>query len=84
MRLVCPITFLALEPGPVPVIAELNAAIARGEIRTLGGGSRRTPLDGVLVRADRAVGYPIERGIPVMLPDEALDLSGHALPLPRS
>ena len=40
------------------------------------------PVEGALIRIDRAIAYPIRDGIPVMLVPEGLAISGVNLNLP--
>jgi uncharacterized protein YbaR (Trm112 family) len=75
MELVCPITHLALKAGSAALLARLNAARERGELRTVTNVVFTTPLEGILVRTDGAVGYPLNCGIPNMLPDAALTIA---------
>jgi len=57
------------------MIANLNDAIRRGNVRNIGGQRLQHPIDGGLVRQRGDVLYPIQEGIPVMLPDEGVELS---------
>jgi len=75
MNLVCPITHLAVKDGGTELVARLNAARERGDLRTISGEAYTNQLEGILVRTDGAVGYPINRGIPNMLPDAALAIA---------
>jgi uncharacterized protein YbaR (Trm112 family) len=52
--------------------AQLIEAIKSGEVRTVAGKEADPALEGALIRADRAVAYPIRDGIPVMLIPEGL------------
>jgi len=63
-------------------ITRINEAIRLGGVRTAGGSAVEQPLEGALIRADRAIAYPIRDGIPVMLVAEGLsipqvNLNGH-------
>ena len=72
--LVCPETRTPLTPADADLLASVNQAIAAGKLKNRGGQTAAGPLDGGLVRADRAVLYPVIDGIPVMLIDEAIPL----------
>ena len=81
--LVCPETHQDVTLATPGEIALLNEAIREGRVRTAGGNSVAQPVEGALIRADRAVAYPIRDGIPVMLVAEGLaipqvNLNGHA------
>lgn len=65
-----------LHPASPELVARLNAARERGELRNLGGEAPRAPLDGGLVREDGARLYPVVDGIVEMLPESAIALEG--------
>jgi len=80
--LVCPETHQDVTLAKPDEIALLNQAIREGRVRTAGGNSVDQPVEGALIRADRAIAYPIRDGIPVMLVAEGLvipqvNLNGH-------
>jgi uncharacterized protein YbaR (Trm112 family) len=56
-------------------IARINAAIGRGQVRTVAGAVVDQSVEAALIRTDRRVAYPIRDGIPVMLVPEGLDLA---------
>ncbi len=70
--LVCPETHQDVTLATADEIARLNEAIRQGQVRTAGGKVVDAPVEGALVRIDRAVAYPIRDGIPVMLVPEGL------------
>ncbi len=72
--LVCPETHQDIALANPTEIEALNAAILRGDVRTVAGAPVAAPVDGALIRADRVVAYPIRDGIPVMLVSEGLKL----------
>lgn len=72
--LVCPESRLPLDEADPSLLARLNAAIRAGQVRNQGGQTLERPLEGGLVRQDRAVLYPILDGIPVLMADEAISL----------
>ena len=81
--LVCPETHQDVTLATPGEIALLNEAIRQGRVRTAGGNPVDQPLEGALIRVDRAVAYPIRDGIPVMLVAEGLairqvNLNAHA------
>ena len=80
--LVCPETHQDVTLAKPGEIAQINAAIRDGRVRTAGGNPVDQPVEGALSRADRAIAYPIRDGIPVMLVAEGLavsqvNLNGH-------
>ena len=74
--LVCPETLKDLTLATPDEIARLNEAIHRGEVQTAAGKPVVEPVEGALVRIDRAIAYPVRDGIPVMLVPEGLVISG--------
>jgi uncharacterized protein YbaR (Trm112 family) len=81
--LVCPETHQDVTLAAPGEIALLNEAIREGRVRTAGGSPVDQPVEGALIRVDRAIAYPIRDGIPVMLVAEGLAISqvklnGHA------
>lgn len=73
--LVCPATHRDVALAMPGEIALLNEAIREGHVQTVGGSPVDQPVEGALIRADRAVAYPIRDGIPVMLVPEGLVIS---------
>jgi uncharacterized protein YbaR (Trm112 family) len=81
--LVCPETHQDVTLATPGEITLLNEAIREGRVRTAGGSPVDQPVEGALIRVDRAIAYPIRDGIPVMLVAEGLvisqvKLNGHA------
>ena len=72
--LVCPETKTKVSPAPETQVAALNSQITRGEVRNRAGKPVTSPVDGLLVREDGTIGYPIRDTIPVMLVDEGIPL----------
>lgn len=73
--LVCPETHQELSLVAAPEVERLNEAIRLGRVRTVAGKEAGGPVEGALIRADRAVAYPIRDGIPIMLVAEGLVIS---------
>jgi len=74
--LVCPETLKDLTLATPEEIAHLNESINRGQLRNVAGKQVTEPVEGALVRIDRAIAYPVREGIPVMLGPEGLVISG--------
>ncbi|MBA4106834.1 MAG: hypothetical protein C0485_13865 [Pirellula sp.] len=70
----CPQDRSQLHLADAELVAKLNRAIAAGELKSVAGETFEKPLDGGLIRAAGDLLYPIIDEIPVMLPDEAVDL----------
>ena len=77
--LVCPDDQSALSVASTELIAQLNRAIGRRQLKNKAGQVLERPFDGGLVRADRSLLYPIVDQIPMMLVDEAIPLDQPAL-----
>jgi uncharacterized protein YbaR (Trm112 family) len=75
-RLVCPDDRSPLRLAEPALVDRLNQAIARGQVRNRAGARVAGRLDGLLVRADGALAYPIHDAIPHLLTDEAILLAG--------
>ena len=73
--LVCPETHQDVALALPDEIAQINAAIAQGQIHTAAGSVVEQSVEAALIRTDRRVAYPIRDGIPVMLVAEGLDLA---------
>lgn len=71
----CPEDRQPVKEADADLIAKLNAAIAAGEVKNKAGQTVSDPVDGALVREDRAVAYPVRDDIPVMLVDEQIALA---------
>jgi uncharacterized protein len=73
--LVCPETHQDVILATPGEIALLNEAIREGRVRTAAGNPVDQPVEGALIRKDRAIAYPIRDGIPVMLVAEGFVIS---------
>jgi len=71
---VCPRDRQPLVRADDALVASINQAIGRRQIKNAGGERLEKPLDGGLVREDRTLLYPVVGGIPVLLADEAIAL----------
>jgi uncharacterized protein len=76
----CPQDHSELSLADAKLIGQVNERITMGTMMTLGGQPLKKPIDGGLVRAAGDLMYPIVGGIPVMLADEAIDVSQLTLP----
>ena len=54
----------------------LNEKITMGKLENKSGKLVKEKLEGALLRADQKVAYPIRDGIPIMLIDEGLVVTG--------
>lgn len=70
----CPQSRTRLRPAETKLVEQLNRAIAAGTLVNLAGERLERPLDGGLIREQGDLLYPIIDQIPVLLPDEAIDL----------
>lgn len=77
--LVCPENRTPLELASSELMAKINRAVASGRLTNKAGRKVEKSLDAGLVRADRAVLYPIVDEIPLMLVDEAIPLDQPAI-----
>ena len=73
--LVCPENKTPVTPADDDLIARINAAIAKGNLKNRGGEPIADTIDGGLVREDKVYVYPIRDDIPIMLIDEAIPLA---------
>ncbi len=73
--LVCPETKQPVALADKALLGQVNEAIEAGKLLTRGGDEVTDPLEKGIVREDRKVLYPVRDEIPVMLVDEAFDLT---------
>ena len=71
----CPRDQSRLQPAEPELVRRVNQAASEGRLQNVGGILVENPIDGALVRADGALLYPVFDQIPVMLPDEAIEVS---------
>jgi len=74
--LCCPDTKQDVSLADESLIAKLNDAVSRGQLKNRANKPVAEPLDGGLIRSDRKVLYPIREDIPVMLIEEGIPLEG--------
>ena len=74
--LVCPETKQPVRPADADVLARLNAAISRGNVKNRGKQPVTEPVPEGLLREDGLFLYPVRDEIPIMLIDEAIPLKG--------
>ena len=72
--LCCPQTHQSVTEAEASLVAELNSRVASGTLKNGAGKQVTDRLDGALVRADRAVAYPIRNRIPILLIEEGIPL----------
>jgi uncharacterized protein YbaR (Trm112 family) len=72
--LCCPETHQPLHEAAPALIEQLNTAIRAGSVQNRAGKKVEEPLEAGLARQDGACLYPVRRGIPLMLIDEAIPL----------
>jgi uncharacterized protein YbaR (Trm112 family) len=58
------------------LLGAARTALEQGALKTRHGETVTGTLDGLLVRADGKLGYPIVGGIPALLGDAAINLEG--------
>jgi uncharacterized protein len=74
--LCCPDTKQDVSLADTGLIARLNEAVTRGQLKNRANKPVMEPLDGGLIRGDRKILYPIREDIPVMLIEEGIPLEG--------
>ncbi|MGD9724558.1 MAG: Trm112 family protein [Pirellulales bacterium] len=77
--LVCPEDRSPLAVASSGLLARVNAAIARRQLKNRANATLEQLLDGGLVRGDQKLLYPIVDEIPMLLIDEAIPLDQAAL-----
>lgn len=70
--LTCPVSKVPVARLGRRGLAELNRAIAAGEVQTVAGTAWTEAIGEALITTDRKVIYRVDDGIPVMLPDEGI------------
>jgi uncharacterized protein YbaR (Trm112 family) len=72
----CPDSRQPLKRANADLVAKINRRIAAGQVRNRSGQALTRPVEGLLVRADDRLAYPIIDDIPVLLVEEAMDVVG--------
>lgn len=77
----CPVTFLPLRQAEEDALARINARIAGGGVKNVGGSAVTEPLTAGLLRADGTLLYPVSQPrpgvlIPRLLADEGIVVEG--------
>jgi len=73
--LCCPETRQPLARATAAVVARLEERRAAGSLRNRGGQVIDAPIEAGLVRADGALFFPIRSGIPLLVLDEAVNVT---------
>lgn len=76
--LVCPASRQPLAQLDAAGLEALNAAIAAGHVHRVGGDAQTGALREALVTRDGRTAYRVDDGIPVLLAEEGLPVSGIA------
>ena len=71
--LCCPVSKVPVRVATSDEIEALNAAIAAGALRDVGGTALSAPIGDALITTDSRTIYRIEDGIPVMLADQGIE-----------
>jgi uncharacterized protein YbaR (Trm112 family) len=70
--LCCPVTKTPLTQLLPQRLAKLNAAIAAGQVKYVGGNAVEGELQEALVTEDMKVIYPVKDNIPILLEDKGI------------
>jgi uncharacterized protein YbaR (Trm112 family) len=73
--LVCPETHQPVSLAPAETLAEVNAQIDAGRLRTRGGETVSQHVEEGLLRQDGRILYVIDDDIPIMLMDQSIELA---------
>ena len=72
--LVCPVSQQSLSKAPTKLVKAINASIKKGSLHDHSGETVETPVDGLLVRDDGLVAYPVRNEIPEMLAQRGIHI----------
>ena len=70
--LCCPVSKTPLAQVSASRLDRLNAAIAEGQLKFIGGDPVTEPLSDALVTIDAKVVYPVEDDIPILLEEKGI------------
>jgi len=73
--LCCPETKESLALADEALIESINSGIKTGQVKQRNGDIVTEPIDAGLIRADGKYLYAVRQDIPIMLVEEAIDLS---------
>ena len=72
--LVCPSTKQGVAPAPSDAVMRINGDIESGNLKDVGGEAVVEKVDGLLLRADGHVAYPVRGDIPEMLVERGITI----------
>ena len=73
----CPLTGQRLTVAPPDLLAKVEAQRRAGSVVMRAGQPQWNagePLEDFLIREDGRLGYPVQAGIPLLLPDHAIEI----------
>jgi uncharacterized protein YbaR (Trm112 family) len=70
----CPRTGQTLHPATANELSAIRAALEVGDLKTAAGSTPEDALDDLLVTDNHEWAYGVDQGVPVMLPDLAMDV----------
>jgi uncharacterized protein YbaR (Trm112 family) len=73
----CPVTKSPLAWATEQQMAEINGAIASGEVQTRGSRSVTEVLEAGLLNGGQSLLYPVQSGVICLLPAEAVEVAEH-------
>jgi uncharacterized protein len=74
--LACPESKQKLSIAKDETVSELNGLIPLEKVTTVKGDTVKSEVETLLIREDNKVGYPVREGIPLLLIEEGIILSG--------
>ena len=74
LTLLCPETKTPLTLADISTVQSINNQVQQGILKTLGGVAIVDELSGALLTEDDKYAYPIRRGIPILIREEAIEL----------
>ncbi|MDC0935134.1 Trm112 family protein [Pirellulales bacterium] len=73
--LLCPRDRSQLRLADAALVQRVNDAVAAGQLQNVGGQKVKSPIEAGLIREDETLLYPVIEQIPVLLPDEAIEVT---------